>query len=1531
MQELFQLFGELGLRTNNAFREIDRVESRVRELARNLEDQLTADVRVNDLASDSLEDIGSASDQARLRLAQLEDVVRSVQDQLDGDFGIDIDGSDIGQTRNDLRELMQEVNRVRRNLDDNIDVSTLGPALGGSNRPSPVRQISFDDTQQELSSLQSQLEEVQQQLNSLEAPDINFNGVRTNVNGLISSLGTVESEMERITAQMDAIDANRDENGNVSQEQQVAYDNLSAEIQRLNSTMTALTAATLASAAGTAGPGGLGRGVSRNQGYDLDQVFREQLRMNQMMLRYAERMNPVNSVGRARMRMDVGSNALSQLPIAETQLQLQALFGMAEAGMQNARQQLVQIGFGKTKAEVKALEAQLHSMANIRMDTLKDNIKLTEKALKDMKSSANADELVDEIARAESSLAKFRDELKNNPPVVDIARVNGMNAEEIFGKDVLVKPFKTQIEKVGGMLDGFFNKDVAKLMNTAYTTIDNAAKAIVGAQTSKAEEKAKIMQLQTAYQNLGMRINTFVTPAVAGLAAAFALVGKNGEDAASVFGAQTLTATEDMGEFKDMMTDVGVATGASGQEVGELFSVLHNQMGKTKETIAESAEMGLRFKDVWKDIDAVEAISAVDGIAEELGVSTKQAQDIMALALKKHQGNIQSATKDVMAHGDAWKDASKKGSEGADAYETMVNAMDEGAIARFMTAFRQMGAALLELWQQLEPTLTKIAKAITAAAEATTEWLRENPGMAKFAAHVLAIGAAVTVLVGALAPVAGFLLLHRNLFQGLAQAMTAAGRGGTAVLNPAVRMVIDSMTMMKNAVMGLPRILAGVFPAMAAMLRTLPAALGGAILNFVKMNPLLAAFGALTWVVQKNWERFQPIFERIWDSLKRIGEAIFGAFAGPGGDAADGFGNLLDKIAKIAGDILVPVLEVVAKMVEALAVVMENGGGKIVAIVGAIWLFGGALGKMLPFLSGAGGALTGFFGIFAAIGPKIMKFVSFIKKIGPAIRIAALAMTGPWGIAIAAIAGGALLIYKNWSKIKDFFEKLDFKKIGKALAEGLMLGLQILANWSPAGLIWQFVVKPIMKALGINSPSKLFMKFGRWLIEGLVIGIKKGFQLLSGIFEPLAGLFRRVFTRLTSITRSAARGISRAFLNALRGLSKIASSALNGVSRVFSRVWGTIRRVTRSTWSGIRNFLRSVWGSIRRVATSTFNAIRRAVTNAWNSIRRVTRSVWNSIRNFIRTVTRSIRNIIVNAFNAIKKKVTDILNALKKFIIAVWTAIRNFIRNAVNTIKRIITQAFNAIKRTIISVLNSVKTSIRNAFNYIISRARSFAKTFKSVLKGMWNSLKNLAKDAWSWGKDIISGLIGGISSMMGKLASTVSGVASTVKSGVKDALGIRSPSRVMKGFGRNVGEGLIIGIDSMVKKVGKASNRLSDAIKGPESSRSFDRTGNSRGHAITGPRIDAKQHVVSGVRKAMGSYDRTPAARVKPTITRNNTVNHNNTSTKNNYDRGVSIQQATFEVKVEKLHNADDITKLRKNIQNVVSNDLFGRAVRNR
>ncbi|MDD3269646.1 MAG: phage tail tape measure protein [Syntrophomonadaceae bacterium] len=98
----------------------------------------------------------------------------------------------------------------------------------------------------------------------------------------------------------------------------------------------------------------------------------------------------------------------------------------------------------------------------------------------------------------------------------------------------------------------------------------------------------------------------------------------------------------------------------------------------------------------------------------------------------------------------------------------------------------------------------------------------------------------------------------------------------------------------------------------------------------------------------------------------------------------------------------------------------------------------------------------------------------------------------------------------------------------------------------------------------------------------------------------------------------------------------------------------------------------------------------------------------------------------------------------------------------------------------------------------------------KTKTAKIWEDLKN---EALSWGQDIIQGLINGIKNKIESVKTAAGDIAETIKTKIKSALNISSPSKVMEQFGGYVSEGLAEGIKNKKSAVEAQTEQLARVI----------------------------------------------------------------------------------------------------------------------
>jgi tape measure domain-containing protein len=154
-----------------------------------------------------------------------------------------------------------------------------------------------------------------------------------------------------------------------------------------------------------------------------------------------------------------------------------------------------------------------------------------------------------------------------------------------------------------------------------------------------------------------------------------------------------------------------------------------------------------------------------------------------------------------------------------------------------------------------------------------------------------------------------------------------------------------------------------------------------------------------------------------------------------------------------------------------------------------------------------------------------------------------------------------------------------------------------------------------------------------------------------------------------------------------------------------------------------------------------------------------------------------------------------------QFAVVAAELIVNFINGIASKIGDIIAAAFNLI----ISFIEG----LADAIDQNGPRLRA---ALKKIVVAIINFFKGVASDWIVIGKNIVKGIWNGIVELKDWLVNKVTGWVSGLVDGAKDALGIKSPSRVMAGIGKYMVQGLALGIDRNGKEALAATTTLAES-----------------------------------------------------------------------------------------------------------------------
>jgi TP901 family phage tail tape measure protein len=287
------------------------------------------------------------------------------------------------------------------------------------------------------------------------------------------------------------------------------------------------------------------------------------------------------------------------------------------------------------------------------------------------------------------------------------------------------------------------------------------------------------------------------------------------------------------------------------------------------------------------------------------------------------------------------------------------------------------------------------------------------------------------------------------------------------------------------------------------------------------------------------------------------------------GEFANSVGAWARENPKLAGGLVkvVAAIAALAFVFGGLALTMASMLGPFAVLRYGMTMFGlqgggitKMLGRLMPTLTGLA---RNVFPMFAQ-GARMLA-MTMGGALVTALRTVGIAL---WGLSanpivliiaavVAALAGGAYLIYKNWDAVKSYFTNA-WTEIKAGFDGGIGGIITTLVNFSPLGLVYQ-AFAGVLSYLGIELPSR-FTEFGSMIVNGLVNGLTAGLgavkDAISSIGDSSIGWFKeklgihspsRVFAELGGFTMAGLtqglEGGQKGPLNALTSMSKQLTAA----------------------------------------------------------------------------------------------------------------------------------------------------------------------------------------------------------------------------------------------------------------------------------------------------------------------------------------------------------------------------------------------------
>ena len=522
--------------------------------------------------------------------------------------------------------------------------------------------------------------------------------------------------------------------------------------------------------------------------------------------------------------------------------------------------------------------------------------------------------------------------------------------------------------------------------------------------------------------------------------------------------------------------------------------------------------------------------------------------------------------------------------------------------------------------------------------------------------------------------------------------------------------------------------------------------------------------------------------------------------------------------------------------------------GKVIGLAGGVIGAIGNMGRVFIVLKQASNVATAVAGLKKlAETSKIAKAAMMGLKVGSKIfnglKTAASLLSGGlqslWGVmlanpitlviaAIVAVVAALTLFFtktktgrKLWGEFVKWLQnawntlKNDASTIWNAISDAVTHPVETIKKvWN--GIkdffiqLWQAIVNTG------KATWQVFVEFFSALIEQIKQiwnGIKDFFgQLWQGIVDIAKQVwqgFVEFFAPIVTAIQTVWQPIGEFFSNLWNGIKEFAGQIWQGIQLLITNpvqfiqnLWTNLTTFFSNLWNMIVQGAHAIWDTFAQI----FSPIVEAVKNIWNGLTEFFSNLWNSIKNITSQIWDTIKQVVTTAINIVKSVINNVLNGIKNLWNNTWNGIKNIASTVWNGIKNVVSQGANAIHNGVSNAMSRIKSAFSNGWN-----------TAKNVtsngINGAANIVRRVASGMASAGRNFVMGFVNGIRGAIGSAANAAAHMARAAMNAAKAALGIHSPSRVMRDeVGYYVAAGMAVGIRENADLVQKAATKMAQS-----------------------------------------------------------------------------------------------------------------------
>ena len=297
-------------------------------------------------------------------------------------------------------------------------------------------------------------------------------------------------------------------------------------------------------------------------------------------------------------------------------------------------------------------------------------------------------------------------------------------------------------------------------------------------------------------------------------------------------------------------------------------------------------------------------------------------------------------------------------------------------------------------------------------------------------------------------------------------------------------------------------------------------------------------------------------------------------------------------------------------------------------------------------------------------------------------------------------------------------------------------------------------------------------------------------QLIAGaapkIIEIMPGLVDRVVPSLITAATDMVNAVIAVVPDLL---NTVVTALVDNAPALITAAIGLVQSLIQGIQDNYQILVDGAIQIVTQLATGILNMLPQIVALGLDLIVSLANGIAESLPELIPTIVDVILQIVDTLTDP--ETLSSLIDASIAIIIALAEGLINSLPKLIEKAPTIISNLVTAIVNNAPKLLVASVEVIKKLATGIIDNLPQIGQVAGEIIGTLFNGIMNLGSALWNIGSNIVSGIWNGIVDNFDVFYENVKGFFSGIIGGVKNILGIHSPSRVFAGIGENMALGL--------------------------------------------------------------------------------------------------------------------------------------------